>query len=123
MSPFPNAVATPNLATLNPYSAYIYPTLSYFPSPVPPANRVSTVAPTTGGNPATAMVRALSGQRVLYPIEPVLSYIKAQWDNLLVTNQQLLEVLRDPKVNQPPGTPMILYISETENPQKVWQEL
>lgn len=83
-------------------------------------------ANSTGAQPApahTAVVRSMSGQQILYPIQPVLNYIQAQWRNLLVTNRQLPEVMQDPKVHQPPGTPSILYISAKENPMRVWQDL
>ncbi|MCE3236141.1 MAG: Alpha,alpha-trehalase [Vampirovibrio sp.] len=85
-----------------------------------------TEARPPAGKPApahTAMVRSMSGQQILYPVQPVLNYIQAQWRNLLVTNQQLPEVMKDPKVHQPPGTPSILYISAKENPMRVWQDL
>jgi len=68
-------------------------------------------------------VKAMAGQQVLYPVQPVLRYIKAQWGNLLITNRQLLDVMKDPKVKLPPGSAGTLYISEQENPRHVYQEL
>jgi len=73
--------------------------------------------------PINPVLKALSGQQILYPIEPVKKYIYAQWDNLLVTPEKLLDVIKDPKVQQPPGMPWRLYISDQENPQRVWGEL
>lgn len=85
----------------------------------------STASVANAASPKTInpVLKALSGQQILYPVDPVLNYIQAQWNNLRVTNSQLLDVLKDPKVNQPPGTPWRLYISAKENPQQVWMEL
>lgn len=85
-----------------------------------PAPSLPAAKPSSG---QLAYVRAMAGQQILYPVEPVLNYIQAQWKNLLITHQQLPDVMKDPKVHQPPGTPWRLYISAKENPQRVWQEL
>jgi alpha,alpha-trehalase len=68
-------------------------------------------------------VKAMAGRQLLYPVDPVLKYIKAQWGNLLITNRQLLDVMKDPKVQLAPNTAGILYISEKEDPKRVYQEL
>jgi alpha,alpha-trehalase len=108
------AIAFPNLDTFSPSGAT---------KPVMPNTSLNLPLGKIPSPAHLAMVRALSGHQLLYPVEPVLKYIQAQWRNLLVTNRQLLEVMQDPKVHQPPGTPKRLYISAKENPQRVLQEL
>jgi alpha,alpha-trehalase len=73
--------------------------------------------------PINPVLKAYSGQQIMYPIAPVLDYIKRQWTNLQVTNSQLLDVMQDPKVKLMPGEPMRLYMSAQENPQTVWNDL
>jgi len=58
-----------------------------------------------------------------YPVTPVLEYIQRTWNNLLVSNQQLLSVIPEEKVEQAVDSVPILYISPKENKNSVIQEL
>jgi alpha,alpha-trehalase len=88
----------------------------------PPAQYSSPARPVYPVYPPE-YVKAMAGRQVLYPVQPVLKYIKAQWGNLLITNRQLLDVMKDPKVKLAPGSAGTLYISEQEDPRHIYQEL
>jgi len=114
---FQSALAQPVMQPMLPF----IPAPGMTPQPATPSagNPVSKPTATT----IHPVLKSMSGQQILYPVAPVLNYIQNQWNNLLVTHRQLLDGLKDPKVKQPPGTPWRLYISDKENPQRVWMEL
>jgi alpha,alpha-trehalase len=123
LSPISADVSTITPSSLQPQPVSLPSPVAGISKPFTQPGKVTTDKATSSAKPINPILKSMAGQQILYPVAPVLDYIKAQWTNLLVTNRQLLDVMKDPKVNQPPGTPWRLYISEQENPQRVWADL
>jgi len=55
--------------------------------------------------------------------EPILAYIKKTWGTLTRSNRMLAQAAADPKFQPLPGGRWPLYISRTENPERIQQQL